>query len=42
MVTATNTKMVTGKINSQEVTVPQGTFILEAARLNGIEIPNLC
>jgi len=42
MVTATQTKMVTGKINSQEVTVPQGTFILEAARLNGIEIPNLC
>ncbi|MDQ3656584.1 MAG: 2Fe-2S iron-sulfur cluster-binding protein, partial [Chloroflexota bacterium] len=42
MVTATQTKMVTGKINSQEVTVPQGTFILEAGRLNGIEIPNLC
>jgi len=42
MVTATQTKMVTGKINNQEVTVPQGTFILEAARLNGIEIPNLC
>lgn len=42
MVTTTQTKMVTGKINSQEVTVPQGTFILEAARLNGIEIPNLC
>ncbi|MBA3377319.1 MAG: molybdopterin-dependent oxidoreductase [Chloroflexia bacterium] len=42
MVTATQTKMVTGKINSQDVTVPQGTFILEAARLNGIEIPNLC
>jgi predicted molibdopterin-dependent oxidoreductase YjgC len=42
MVTASQTKMVTGKINSQEVTVPQGTFILEAARLNGIEIPNLC
>jgi NADH dehydrogenase/NADH:ubiquinone oxidoreductase subunit G len=42
MVTATQTKMVTGKINSIDVTVPQGTFILEAARLSGIEIPNLC
>jgi ferredoxin len=34
--------MVTGKINNIDVTVPQGTFILEAARLSGIEIPNLC
>jgi predicted molibdopterin-dependent oxidoreductase YjgC len=42
MVTATEVKMVTGTINNQQVTVPQGTFILEAARLNGIEIPNLC
>ena len=42
MVTPTQTKMVTGKINSIDVTVPQGTFILEAARLSGIEIPNLC
>ncbi|HYJ12963.1 MAG TPA: molybdopterin-dependent oxidoreductase [Thermomicrobiales bacterium] len=42
MVTTTQTKMVTGKINNQEITVPQGTYILEAARLNGIEIPNLC
>jgi len=42
MVTSIQTKMVTGKINNQQVTVPQGTFILEAARLNGIEIPNLC
>ncbi|CAN5796963.1 formate dehydrogenase subunit alpha [soil metagenome] len=42
MVTSIQTKMVTGKINNQRVTVPHGTFILEAARLNGIEIPNLC
>ncbi len=42
MVTTTQTKLVTGKINNQEITVPQGTYILEAARLNGIEIPNLC
>ncbi len=42
MVTATQVKMVTGKINNIDMTVPQGTFILEAARLSGIEIPNLC
>jgi predicted molibdopterin-dependent oxidoreductase YjgC len=42
MVTTTQTKMVTGTINGQEVTVPAGTQILEAARLAGIEIPNLC
>ncbi|MDP9362765.1 MAG: molybdopterin-dependent oxidoreductase [Chloroflexota bacterium] len=34
--------MVTGTINGQEVTVPAGTYILEAARMNGIEVPNLC
>ena len=39
---ATDTKMVTGTINGQAVTVPAGTFILEAARMSGIEIPNLC
>jgi formate dehydrogenase major subunit len=44
MVTATRTeqKMVTGLINGQEVTVPAGTIILEAARMAGIEVPNLC
>ncbi|MFN8591599.1 MAG: molybdopterin-dependent oxidoreductase [Thermomicrobiales bacterium] len=44
MVTATRTeqKLVTGKINGQDVTVPAGTPILEAARIAGIEVPNLC
>ncbi|MBA3450938.1 MAG: molybdopterin-dependent oxidoreductase, partial [Chloroflexia bacterium] len=44
MVTATRTevKLVTGSINGQEVTVPAGTVILDAARAAGIEIPNLC
>ena len=44
MVTATRSeqKLVTGTINGQEVTVPAGTVILEAARMAGIEIPNLC
>jgi len=42
MVTATEQKMVTGTINGQEVTVPAGTSILEASRMVGIEVPNLC
>ena len=39
---ATEQKMVTGQINAQPVTVPAGTTILEAARMSGIEVPNLC
>src|SRR5262245_66198494 len=35
-------RLVTGTINGQEVTVPVGTPILEAARMAGIEVPNLC
>ncbi len=42
MVAATEQQMVTGLINGQEVTVPQGTTILEASRMAGIEVPNLC
>ncbi|MGH2534062.1 MAG: molybdopterin-dependent oxidoreductase [Thermomicrobiales bacterium] len=42
MVTRTETKLVTGKINGLDVTVPTGTTILEAARMAGIEVPNLC
>jgi predicted molibdopterin-dependent oxidoreductase YjgC len=42
MVTRAETKMVTGKINGQDVTVPAGTTILEAARMANIEVPNLC
>jgi predicted molibdopterin-dependent oxidoreductase YjgC len=42
MVTRTEPKLVTGKINGMDVTVPAGTTILEAARSVGIEIPNLC
>ncbi|HEV2108005.1 MAG TPA: molybdopterin-dependent oxidoreductase [Thermomicrobiales bacterium] len=40
--TRTEQKMVTGTINGQEITVPAGTYILEAARLAGVEVPNLC
>ena len=40
--TRTEQKMVTGKINNLDVTVPAGTTILEAGRMAGIEIPNLC
>lgn len=34
--------MVTCKINNIEVTVPEGTTILQAAKKIGIEIPTLC
>jgi len=33
---------ITFKINGQEITVPEGTTILEAARLKNIDIPTLC
>lgn len=42
MVAATQQQMVTGSINGQAVTVPANTTILEASRLAGIEVPNLC
>ena len=35
-------KEVTFKINGQEMTVPEGTTILEAARQSNIDIPTLC
>lgn len=35
-------KEVTFKINGQEMTVPEGTTILEAARISNIDIPTLC
>ena len=34
--------MVNIKINNREVSVPEGTTILNAAKENGITIPNLC
>ena len=42
MATRADVKMVTGKINGLDVTVPAGTTILEAARSAGVEVPNLC
>ena len=42
MTVKAETKLVTLKINNQDVTVPDGTTILEACQLIGIEIPNLC
>ncbi|WKY46993.1 NADH-dependent [FeFe] hydrogenase, group A6 [Eubacteriaceae bacterium ES3] len=35
-------KEVTFKINGQEMTVPEGTTVLEAARMKNIDIPTLC
>ena len=34
--------MVTLKINGQTVTVPKGTYILKAAQMAGIDVPNFC
>ena len=34
--------MIVFKINGKEVTVKEGTSILEAARENGVDIPTLC
>jgi len=34
--------MITFYINDHEVTVPEGTTILQAAREIGVEIPTLC
>ena len=36
------TKMINVKIDNIPVTVPVGTTILDAARMNGIKIPTLC
>jgi len=35
-------KEITFKINGQDITVPEGTTILEAAKINNIDIPTLC
>ncbi len=40
--TRSETRLVTLTIDGQEVTVPAGTTILQAAEANGIEVPNLC
>ncbi len=42
MTAKAETKLVTLKINNQDVTVPDGTTILEACQMQGLEIPNLC
>lgn len=42
MVAKSETQLVTLTIDGQEVTVPAGTYILQAAEAAGIEVPNLC
>ncbi len=42
MTAQAETKLVTLKINGEDVTVPDGTTILEACQNIGLEIPNLC
>ena len=40
--TETSVPTVTLIINGKSITVPKGTSILEAARMNGIIIPSFC
>ncbi|MEZ4523684.1 MAG: molybdopterin-dependent oxidoreductase [Thermomicrobiales bacterium] len=42
MVATTETQLVTLSIDGRDVTVPAGTYILQAAESAGIEVPNLC
>ena len=42
MVATSETKLVTLTIDGNKVTVPAGTYILQAAEAAGIEVPNLC
>ncbi len=42
MTTSVETQLVTLSIDNEEVTVPAGTYILQAAEAAGIEVPNLC
>ncbi len=42
MSTTTETQLVTLTIDGKEVTVPAGTYVLQAAEAAGIEVPNLC
>ena len=42
MVATTETQLVTLTIDGQDVTVPAGTYILQAAEAAGLEVPNLC
>ena len=38
----TTAKLVTCTMNGKQITVPDGTLVIEAARMNGIDIPNFC
>ncbi|MCH2477853.1 MAG: 2Fe-2S iron-sulfur cluster-binding protein, partial [Gammaproteobacteria bacterium] len=38
----TSSKTISAKINGVSISVPEGTSIMRAASLNGIEIPKLC
>ena len=42
MVATTETQLVTLTIDGMDVTVPAGSYILQAAETAGIEVPNLC
>ena len=35
-------KLITCTIDGKQITVPDGTLVIEAARMNGIDVPNFC
>jgi NADH dehydrogenase/NADH:ubiquinone oxidoreductase subunit G len=42
MPTKAPNKLITATINGKQVQVPEGTLVIEAARLNGFDVPNFC
>ncbi|HET7037279.1 MAG TPA: molybdopterin-dependent oxidoreductase [Thermomicrobiaceae bacterium] len=42
MVVKAEPKLVTFKVNGQDITVPEGSTVLDACLSHGIEVPNLC
>ena len=42
MPTKAPNKLITATINGKQVQVPEGTLAIEAARLNGFDVPNFC
>ena len=42
MPTKIREELITCTIDGKQVQVPEGTMALEAARMNGIDVPNFC
>ena len=42
MPTKVPNKLITATVNGKQIQVPEGTLAIEAARLNGFDVPNFC